>query len=255
MALNRFDLYTICVQDVAGAARFLAAVHGGSPRDLREDFSGAAGICGAWVALDPAARAIAVDRDPEPLRHAPGNPRITIVRGDVLEVGSKADVIAALNFPIGYWHTRAELMRYLSLSRRRLRPGGVLVVDLYGGAGAFQPGISTRRLRGPSGERILYEWDQEDGDEVTGMVHNAIHFRVTTRGGRTRVFRRAFEYHWRLWSIPELRDAMNEAGFTSVEVHDRLGDAVDSDGRLHVRPMGADDRLDEEWVVYVTGRC
>jgi hypothetical protein len=96
-------------------------------------------------------------------------------------------------------------------------------------------------------------WEQQDADATTGLVRNAIHFRYSSRG-TTRTILNAFTYHWRLWSIPELTDAMTDAGFGSVECHDRLGDAIDSDGRLYIPPHDPDHRLEADWVVYVVGR-
>ncbi len=268
MPLDKYALYTLCVQDPPVLARFLHAVHGGEPRTLREDFSGPAAICGAWLDVVTRGSAFAVDRDAAPLSRARKDPRLTTIRRDVLAEPRKADIIAALNFPVGYWHTRAELVTYLTLSRKRLKPGGVLVCDMYGGSDAFTPGTTTRRLRGPGGERVLYEWEQIDADALTGLVHNAIHFTVTppparktaasSRTGRTssapRRLRRAFTYHWRLWSIPELTDAMLDAGFDRVDVYDRLGDAVDSEGRLYVSPLEPGDGLDPNWVAYLAAR-
>src|SRR5437868_449595 len=97
--LDRFDLYTLCVQNPGMLARFLSAVHGDSPRILREDFSGAAGICSAWVDLSPRHRALAVDKDATALRHASRHDRLKLIRRDVLAAPDKADVIAAINFP------------------------------------------------------------------------------------------------------------------------------------------------------------
>jgi hypothetical protein len=48
---------------------------------------------------------------------------------------------------------------------------------------------------------------------------------------------------------------MHDAGFESSEMHDRLGGAVDADGRLHVQPLRDDEEPeDENFVVYVVGR-
>ena len=69
-----------------------------------------------------------------------------------------------------------------------------------------------------------------------------------------RSMRNAFRYRWRLWSIAELVGAMREAGFREVEVHDRLGGAIDSTGRLHLDPLGPGDEPDPDWVVYFVAR-
>ena len=87
------------------------------------------------------------------------------------------------------------------------------------------------------------------------MVRNNIHFTLlNARGKETEQFERAFEYNWRLWTIAELREAMLEAGFESVDVYDRIGSAVDGDGNMFVEPVEVDQPLDKSWVVYVAGR-
>ncbi|MBI1189898.1 MAG: hypothetical protein GC200_04355 [Tepidisphaera sp.] len=259
--MNRFDLYELCVQNAPAMARFLEAAHRGSPCTLREDFSGGAALCKAWVAPASGAdsehrRAIAVDLDPEPLKRVAKHPGITVRRADVRRAADKADIIAALNFPLGYWHDRASLVAYLKLTRARLNRKGVFVADLYGGSDAFRPLTMSRRFRGPKGERIKYTWEQEQADAISGLVHNALHFEVSPpRGkpGRTRVLRRAFTYHWRLWSIPEFTDAALQAGFKHVEVYDQDAGALDHTGRLHIRPAEAAE-LDDNYVVYVVAR-
>lgn len=281
--LDRFDLYELCVQAPMLMARFLEAVHGRKPLVLREDFSGGGALCKAWVRsglvvsaaspageriaqagrgvpgrLLPGRRAIAVDLDPEPLRRLRGFDRILPVRADVRRSTHRADIIAALNFPLGYFHDRPALVHYLRLSRRRLNPRGVFVGDIYGGTSAFEVCSKGRDLRGPEGERIRYTWEQRSADVLTGRVSNSIHFTIRTPGN-VRELRDAFTYDWRLWSIPELRDAFQEAGFGTVEVYDQNAGAIDHLGRLHVRPVrdGAELGRDEDggdWVVYVVGR-
>lgn len=253
--MDRYDLYELAVTDASRLARFIDAVHGRAPRILREDFSGSAALARRWAGLSPRHAAFAVDRDGEPLARAGLAPRVTIRRADVLRARDHADIIACTNFPLGYWHTRAGLLKYLRHARACLRPRGILVADTYGGTDAFTPGSTTTRLRGPDGERIEYTWEQRDADAVTGRVLDALHFRVRKRGERrARLFRDAFTYDWRLWSIPELTDAYLEAGFRKVEVYDRLGDAIDQDGKLYVRPVGPGEDLGPSWVVYVVGR-
>lgn len=253
--MDRYDLYELAVTEPVRLARFLHAVHGRKPRILREDFSGSGALSHTWAASGPHARAIAVDRDQEPLQRLRAIPRVEPVKADVLSCHARADIIAATNFPIGYLHTRADLMAYLRHARRCLRPRGILVADTYGGNDAFTTGRTTQRIRGPGGERIEYTWEQRSADPLTARVVDVLHFKVRERGSsRARVFRDAFVYDWRLWSIPELRDAMLEAGFKRVEVYDRLGSAVDHRGRLYTRPLPDGHELDENYVVYVVGR-
>lgn len=257
--LDRFALYELCVTNAGPLAWFLEAVHGKKPRVLGEDFSGTGALARAWAARSGQHSAVCVDRDAEPLARLAGVERVEAVRGEVLRCRRKVDVLACTNFPLGYWHTRKELLRYLKHARSRLNARGIFAADLYGGGDAFTPGRYVTRQRGPNGERVEYTWQQHTADPLTGLVTNHIHFRVWDVGARKpRVLDHAFTYHWRVWSIPELRDALIEAGFRRVEVYASLGGVVDGRGKLMVRPTEDPGELSGEpggaWVVYAVAR-
>ena len=42
-----------------------------------------------------------------------------------------------------------------------------------------------------------------------------IHFKFHDRGG----IRRAFTYNWRVWTVPEIREILLEAGFRHAEIY------------------------------------
>ncbi len=248
--MNPFDLYELCVTDAPRLARFAKAAHGRKPRVLREDFSGTAALAKEWGRAYGSA--VAVDQDAKPLARAKG-PSVRAVRADVLRCRVKADIIAATNFPLGYFHQRGDLVRYLKHARSCLNPRGVLLADLYGGRDAMRPLNIGRKLRGPAGQRVEYTWEQRETDPATNLVLDTLSF-VVTASGKAKRYPDAFVYHWRIWSIPEVRDAMMDAGFRAVDVYARMGDAIDSDGNLYVSPIQSGDELDENYVVYVVGR-
>lgn len=256
--MNRFDLYEWAVQSPQMQARFVRAVHGGDPRVLREDFAGPAAIARAWVLLDGANRAVAVDRDPEPLAHAmvrlreavPGaGERLTLVERDVREARDRADIVVAFNFGACELHSRRELLEWLGAALVSLEPGGVLVCDLYAGAEAFLPGETEQTVNTPAGP-VVYRWEQRDADPLHGRVRNAMHFDLPD-GRRVQ---NAFEYDWRLWSPPELRDAMLEAGFAQVDAYLAYGDAVDAEGDPFPRAHAPWDEADDTFVAYLAAR-
>ncbi|HYE02244.1 MAG TPA: hypothetical protein VD963_03305, partial [Phycisphaerales bacterium] len=55
-----------------------------------------------------------------------------------------------------------------------------------------------------------------------------------------RKLRRAFTYDWRLWSIPEVRDLLHEAGFPGVTVYTE-GDDGKGGGNGIFRPSARAD--------------
>jgi hypothetical protein len=125
----------------------------------------------------------------------------------------------------------------------------VFVCDLYGGAGAFKLGSLDRTHMGHGAEVIKYHWEHEEADAVSGMVTNSISFRVIVNGELAAEMPRAFVYRWRLWGLAELRGAMLEAGFASVEVYKEVNLAPGE----RPRSVGAGE-LPEDWIVMVAGR-
>ncbi len=256
-ATSRFDLYEWCVQTPDLQARFLRALHHGTPTSLCEDFCGPASIARAWTLIDPRYTSAGVDRDPEPLTHAKRRAReqhipprrLRTLRADALKTTHRADIIAAFNFAACELHERPALLAYLRRVRRRLKKHGLFACDTYGGRDAFTPSSISRRLRTPIGV-VTYTWEQRHADPLTARVENAIHFRLP----RGKPMRDAFLYDWRLWSVPELREALIEAGFKSTEVHLTYGEAIDGEGNPVPVASQPGEIIDENFVAYVVGR-
>lgn len=255
--MDRFDLYELTVQSPRWLIPLLQAIHGRSPRTLGEDFSGSAAVSRAWVASVEDGRAIAVDHDAEALSRARDCPGLLPILGDVRTSTSAAlhpaDVIFAGNFSIGEIHARHELVAYLRHSRARLNAGGVFVCDTYGGASAFRTGAVERSHPTLDGARIRYTWEQRSADPLTAEVVNALHFRVERGGEIVQEITDAFVYRWRLWSVPEIRDALVEAGFARTEVASELPRET-GEGKLRCSISVDASALGENFILCVTGR-
>lgn len=249
---DKHDLYELAVQSPTQAALFLHAAHGKKPSTLCDDFCGAGAVARAFARAYPDASATAIDKDTTALSALKARcddeirPRISALKSDVRSTRAAADVIAALNFPLGYFHDRPALLSYLKQARSRLRPKGVLVVDTYGGPTSFQIGRYEVRLD----NGVRYTWEQREANPLSARVLNAMHFDLPS--GES--LRDAFVYDWRLWSVPELRDAMDEAGFSDVDVYLSMGSAIDAKGRLIIEPADAPEDLEEDFVAYLVAR-
>ena len=255
---SRYELYQRSVQepeaDFRLAERVFRREHGRLPRLLREDFCGTALIACEWVKRRPENRAFAIDLDPAPLawgrRHnlARLSPeqaaRVKLIEGDVRDVGhEKVDVTAALNFSYFLFQRRDELRRYFERARATLLPGGLLLLDAYGGADAQRTLRERRRV-----DDFHYVWDQRVFDPITSRVVNQIDFEFHD-GSR---LRRAFHYDWRLWSIAELRELLAEAGFARSEVYWEGTDSLTGKGNdVFTRRERAPD--DPAWIAYLVG--
>jgi SAM-dependent methyltransferase len=251
---DRHRLYERAVQDPDADIEILERVLRGKGRPaqrLREDFSGTAALAARWVQRGPARTAVAVDLDPAVHDWArtyrlptlgTAAARLRLLSADVRAAPrGRYDAIVAFNFSYGVFRTRDALLAYLRAARRGLAPGGALVLDAFGGWDAQKELVERRRLGGG----VTYVWEQERFDPVTHRIRCAIHFEFA----RGRPMRRAFEYDWRLWSLPELTELLAEAGLDDIEV---LWD-VSTSAAARFLPR-ASARNHAGWIAYVVGR-
>ena len=267
--LDRHAFYEVAVQGVDWDLDFLERVWlrrnpGREPRQFREDFCSTAALATAWAQRGRERRAWAVDLDPEPLAWARTHrlpfareaaSRVTLVRGDVRQPRKPAvDVACALNFSWWVFHERADLVRYLRAARAGLKPGGVLVLNLFGGTKAectLSERTRKRAASAPDGTMLppfTYVWEHASYDAVKRRLVAHIHFEL--RDGRR--IPRAFTYDWRMYTVPELRDAMLEAGYSDFEVWSEGWDARAKRGNgVLYRRTTLDN--DDTWIAYAVG--
>lgn len=219
------ELYEDSVQNVTEQCQFVENVfeeiRGRSPSGLREDFCGTASAAAEWVGRSNSHHAFGVDIDLDVLQWGRKNRvgalpksqrrRISLICGDVRHIETPpVDVICAFNFSYWIFRKRAKLREYFEAVYRRLGPQGVFFLDAYGGHAAFQELEEEMDL----GD-FTYVWEQAKYNPVTGHMKTHIHFEFPD-GSR---IRKAFTYKWRLWTLPELRELLLEAGFRNPTIH------------------------------------
>ncbi len=254
---DRHDLYQRSVQTVDSEIDFVDAtfktLRGRLPRTLREDFCGTANTSCEFVRRRRASRAWGVDLDEStlawgiehnlPKLKPDARGRIELVRGDVRTARTPAvDALLAMNFSYFIFKDRDGLRDYFAHARKILAPGGLFFLDAYGGSDAF------RRLR--EGRKvapgITYVWHQADYDPITGSTTCHIHFRFKD-GSR---MKDAFTYEWRVWTLPEIREVLLEAGFKKATVYWEGWDEKTWEGDGHFKPAERGDP-DLGWIVYI----
>ena len=231
---DRHALYEAAVQGVEYDLGFLERafrhLRGRPARVLREDFCGTAALACGWALRDPSHVAIGVDLDPGPIawarrvRFPPLRDvadRVRLVRANVLSARvPKADMTIAYNFSFWVFRTRPELLAYFRAARRGLAPDGVLLLAMFGGTGEMRTLVEKKRIpakQGADGRPLPafgYTWRQDAFNPITHELRCSIDFELP---GRRRM-RRAFTYHWRLWTLPEVRELLAEAGFRASRV-------------------------------------
>ena len=255
MKFDRHVLYEAAVQgveyDIDLFQRIYRRHRGKRFTRLREDFCGTAALASAWVRRRPENEAWGVDIEREVLDWARAHrvprmrnsaKRLRLIQADVRAAGApKVDCVCAMNFSYWVFHQRRDLLAYFKSVRRSLRGGGVFVANAFGGTGAEKP-LTERTRISPSqsaeGDRVppfTYVWEQLTFNPIDHHLTCAIHFRF--RDGTQ--MKRAFFYDWRLWTLPEIRDVMLEAGFKAVHFYiegwDDTHDLPDDTFRLRTR--------------------
>ena len=111
----------------------------------------------------------------------------------------------------------------------------------YGGADAHSTSEEERDC-----EDFTYLWDQHSFDPINNHATNYIHFEFDDGSE----LRRAFRYDWRLWSVPETRDVLAEAGFRHNEVYWEGTDHKTGEGNsiFSLKQKALDDPA---WVAYI----
>ena len=255
-AADKYDLYVRSVQtpdvEVAFFDRAFRGQYGRLPTVLREDFCGTAAVCYDWVKRKGERVAIGVDLDAEPLAWGSNRysadmndeqaSRLTLVHGDVREDKTKAEVIAAQNFSYYCFETREDLRAYFRHVHSCLESEGMLVLDVLGGSEVME---DDREEITPH-KGFKYVWEHVDFDPISHHISFAIHFRF--KDGSE--MRNAFRYEWRLWSLPELRELLAEAGFSSSDVFWEGTERDTGDGNGVYRKRARGD-ADPAWVVYL----
>jgi SAM-dependent methyltransferase len=257
---DRHRLYEHSVQCAGAEVDFIdqsfRLLRGRSARLLREDFCGTASVCCEWVRRRKTNRAIGVDIDREVLDWGRSNNlselpedlarRVTLLEADVLEVETPSpDIIIAMNFSYWLLKHRSALKRYFKRVRKALKDDGMFFLDAYGGYDSYRIITEERTIEGEGGD-FTYIWEQERYDPVSGRLVCHIHFAFPD-GSR---MDRAFSYDWRLWSLPEIRELLDEAGFKRVICY---WQGWDQDGNPDgvFTPVEAGEP-DAGWIAYLT---
>lgn len=258
---NDFDKYKYYIEAVQCPERdavFLKRVYeeisGKAPKVLREDFCGTFAICCEWVKQNSNLSAIGVDLDPEPLDYGRKNyltkltqeqkNRLQIYQKNVLDPRlPKADIIAALNFSYFIFKERSVLKSYFSSAYEGLNQNGMFVVDIFGGSENQQTHEEAHKNDG-----FTYFWNQEYFDPITYEAIFNIHFQRKGEAKREKVFC----YDWRMWTIPEIRQLLDEVGFETTYVYwEGTEEDGSGDGCFSQTLKGEDC---ESWVAYIVAK-
>jgi hypothetical protein len=257
---DKYSLYFNSVQnpeaDIAVMKQAWKAKYKGEMfKVLREDFCGTFANTVVWVKQNKLNRGIAIDLDQAPIAYGKKhylstlNPdqesRVTILNENVLSSGlPKADVIFAFNFSYYCFQQRKVLTAYFKEVYKKLNSKGMFLMDCFGGS--LTQLTNDYKVYFPS-KKYTYHFEQLSFDPINSRAKLAIHFRFK----KGKPLNNAFTYDWRMWTIPEVRDLMLDAGFSEAHVY---WEGCDADGEgtgEYLKTTEGDNSY--SWIAFVVG--
>ncbi len=253
---QKHAFYEEAVQNPEGEVETLRDLYkklkdGRTAKVLREDFCGTGAIMCNWVKQGPEFRSFGIDLDPEPVEYGKKRhhsrltkdeqSRVEYIMGDVFDTKTeKADIIAALNFSYFIFKKRKQLLAYFSMAKDALQDDGIFVLDLFGGPESMMPLEESTKFNG-----FKYYWDCDKFNPITHETLYHIHFKP--KGGKK--YKKVFTYDWRMWGFAELREILEDVGF-SKSLAFWEGDDEDGGGNGEFFPTEEIDNC-EGWVGYI----
>ena len=208
-------------EDISFFKKTFRSVYKKTPFTFREDFCGTFYLAYHWVKAHRQNKAIAIDIDQEPIKYgikhhisqlSPSQKeRLSVLNKNILTPRlPSAEIISVSNFSYFILKTKKEMLKYFKNAHKSLAKEGLFILDLVGG-----PDCEKLTEEETKHKDFSYFWDQDYFDPIQKIGHFYIHFKRK----KERKQLKQFSYSWRLWTIPELKDLLQEAGFSNISVY------------------------------------
>ncbi|MBT3984312.1 MAG: class I SAM-dependent methyltransferase [Bacteriovoracaceae bacterium] len=242
---DKYALYLCSVQDPLSDVERISNIYTEltekNPEKLREDFSGTFALCCCWVQDEKNNSAIAIDIDENALSYGKENyythlsddekKRLNVLQQDSISTTEKVDIIVAFNYSYCLFHQRSVLKQYFKHCLDSLDKDGILILDLFGGSDSEILETQVRQIHNNDQiQNFDFEFVRESFNPISRKSHYHINFKYEDGPS----IEKAFSYHFRMWTIPELRELMEEVGFSkSVVFWEGIGDDGFGNGEFH----------------------
>jgi len=261
---DRHSLYQQSVQDVEAEIDFVeqtwSELRNRPAIFLREDFCGTANTACEWVIRDDSHHAVGVDLDRDVLDWGrlynfaklddEQIERIELLNEDVVHTRpGLADIILAMNFSYYLFLERDDMREYFASVLDGLVSDGILFLDAYGGYEAPMVLTEPRECQDEDGNDFTYIWEQAEFNPIDSCMTCHIHFEFPDKSR----MEKAFIYRWRLWTLPEIREMLYEAGFSKVDIYWEGTDEKNNEGNGIYMPSEIGD-ADPGWVCYIVAQ-
>jgi SAM-dependent methyltransferase len=221
---SKYELYQTSVQNVKKEVEFFKKqyrlIFNKIPTTFREDFCGTALLSCEWVKGNVLNSAVGIDLDQETLEWGiknnvnnlnSGSERIKLIKQDVLEeydTKEKFDIICSLNYSHFLLPKRKQLLKYFSNVVKNLESKGVYIIDFYGGSHIF---VDHKYQHNKTSN--FYEFSGKQMNILNNQSKCSLNYKI-----KKNKYKPFFSFDFRIYSIIELREAMEEVGFNQFKL-------------------------------------
>ncbi|MCO4793687.1 MAG: hypothetical protein KC493_08250 [Bacteriovoracaceae bacterium] len=214
------------VSDVERISKIYSELFSKSAKSFREDFSGTFALSCCWVQSGDTRTAIAIDIDKETIEYGVNNylknlsskeqSRLKTVVGNAITETSLVDIIGVFNFSYCLIHKREQLLDYFKKCLSSLNEQGMIILDIFGGSDSEILEIQEKDIdHHPAISPFLFQFERKSFNPITRISNYGIHF-IYPDGTK---LMDSFTYEFRMWTITEIRDLLEEAGFSKSLVY------------------------------------
>jgi SAM-dependent methyltransferase len=218
---NKHSLYQKTVQNPKREVEFFRKTYRmifkTIPTIFREDFCGTALLSCEWVKNNVCNIAVGIDIDEFTINWgiennvynlSSGSERIRLIAQNVLEEfkeKTKFDIICSMNYSHFLLHKRNDLVKYFKNVKRNLERG-LFICDFFGGYHLFH----THTHKNQSDN---YKCRIEQINIINNQSITSLNFK-----NRENQYETLFKYCFRIYSLIELKEALEDAGFNKFKI-------------------------------------
>jgi len=227
---NKHFLYQKTVQNPKREVEFFRKIYRmifkTIPTKFREDFCGTALLSCEWVKNNVCNTAVGIDIDELTIKWgiennihnlSSGSERIRLIAQNVLEEfkeKTKFDIICSMNYSHFMLHKRKDLVKYFTNIKRNLERG-LFICDFFGGNHLFYN--HTHKNQTANYKCRIGQMNIINNQSITSL---------NFKNGENH-YETLFEYCFRVYSLIELKEALEDAGFNKFKIF--LKDVSDDD--------------------------
>jgi hypothetical protein len=233
---SKFELYQKSVQNAKKEAEFFRKVFrlifNKVATTFREDFCGTGLLSCEWVKSNVMNSAVGLDFDQETLdwgiannvnNLSSGSERIQLLNQNVLDefdTKQKFEIICSLNYSHFLLPQRKMILKYFTNMVKNLETKGIFIMDFYGGSHIY----SDHKYQHNKSSNF-YEFSGKQMNIIANTSKCSLNYKV-----KKNKYKPFFSFNFRIYSIIELREALEEAGLTQFKLYIKeINDDEDDD--------------------------